>query len=244
MNDKKPEREYLKYGRKYENTRREWLGRKSMGLKFTKEYVDGPEGKEIKWNVRQNNFQEFNSRHTFFPLYDTDNNSFIRLYRLHVAYKNKIKESSTTKEAKKNVVDRKTFRKCILLMNEQLLEDLLKNPEPLKIGNDSLECYMTAGVKKIGARRLPVKMLWTVHNPHHKKTNEYFMFPERQQFFGRLTFKQIKKRFRGMREDPEFLLKYPGYRETYTKKKYNNRDKGLFKEINDKDLSFNMFDDF
>jgi hypothetical protein len=231
-----------KYGKKYENTRKEWLGKKNLGLKIKKEFIGDKEDNNFVWNKRQNNFQEFNSRFTFFPLYDTDNNSFIRLYRLHGDYK-KVKKNGPISESF-NILERNIFRECIIKMNEQLVEELITNPEPLFIDKDVIECYKSMGEKKITQRYLPLRLLWTIHNPFPYNSDEKIIFPKIQQFTGRLTYKQIKKRANNLKQKVDFFFKFPSCEETYSKKKYYSKEKIIFKDIKDNKLSYNMFDDF
>ena len=232
------------YGKMYENTRIQFPAVKSQGIKFTKEIIEVNGEQKIKWHVSNNNFHHFNSRFTFFPLYDTDGNSFIRLHRLHRAYKEK--KLKVPFQKKETIPDINTFKKCLILMNEQLTKEFMSNPDPLVIGKDLIEPYVTAGEKLITTQRLPLRMLWTVNNPYSKNTPEYWMFPSSQKLFGRFTFKNIKANSKQLKEDEQFLLRYPAYKKTrgYNRKYFKSRKKDSFKEIEEKDLSFNMFNDF
>lgn len=230
--------------RLYVTTRKnEIVPRGTGAISFEKEVSASYTNPALKKKIIHHQLrQKFLSQFTFFPLYDCDNNSYIRLYRLHAqfkhSYKNRVKRVITTTE----------FSKCVKILNEYFFHIIIREQEEIKIGTDYLFAFRKRNRYKVSTQRSPVRLLWSVTNPYKSKDPTRLMFPKIKNLIGRPDFKHLKvlaKEF----NTTTLLQDIPYLSETEFVKR--NRDKRLDKTITsefidalESDMDFNMFNDF
>lgn len=250
----------LKHGKKYENTRKNVVLRRNSGKIFRKEIVEDENGEQkIKWvYVETRHLQEFHSRFTFFPLYDTDRNSYIRLYRLHAKYK---KNAFVQSHYENKKLDINTFKKCITLMNKELTKAMITEQQSLEIEGDRFEPYRNGHLTATN-RHFPFFISWLVHTPYKKGTLVQDRFPKAMLLQGRLTYGNMKSYFKEVRKEPLFREKYSWFGQIQNfkdlefkirnKRKQKDREKVKelrqqrkeFLEVEIEKLDYNMFGDY
>lgn len=222
--------ENMKYGKKYKTTRKNVVIPRSSGRRFTKEEETG------KWKLRTVFTGAIDSKYTFFPFYDTDRNSFIRLYRLHKKYKEERKKYGDFYKA--DCVDRNVFKECLLKMNKVLLETLVHEGEKFKIGKDSIEPYKLEG-QPISSNFIPLIFLWIITNPAKVRDEQSLLFPREKFYVGRILAKATKEKYKYLKTDLNFMKGFKTYKQL--KSNYFRKD---YTPVEIEELGYNMFDDF
>lgn len=227
--------ENLKHRKKYKKTRKNGIYSKDS----RSQHYSDPEKRKAQRIY--GSFQTFDSQFTFFPFYDSDNNSFIRLYRLHKQYK---LERDKKEFSKERVVDINTFKDALCKMNYELMTALTHEGEKLEIGKDFIQPYLTEN-RAIKSQRIPIMYIWYLENPHKINSDEYKLHPPFKRYTGKLIAKHIKAKYKDLRTDLDFDKGLLSYRDisyhTYIKYKGNLRNSNKLQTI---DLGYNMFDDY
>ena len=234
----------LKGNRLYKTTRKNHvLPRVSGGRLFKKEisesYIDPTKKKTIYQKVFYNNF---NSQFTFFPLYDTDNNSVIRLKRLHAKWKKSYKKIAN------RICTMSEFSKTIKLMNAELFQMMLRENMELRIDKDTIALFRKKEDYKATTLQSPIRLIWECHNPYPRTNIQQKNFPKIKVLIGRPLFKDLKPLAKEI-NTTDLLNKIPLYRETdYSRRKWNRNKFNIkvdeFVASEEQSTDFNMFNDF
>lgn len=245
MPDKKFNPE-LKGNRLYKSTRRNIILPRDCGGKYYKKKISLSYGnKEKKKTIFQKVFfSNFHSQFTFFPLYDTDNNSYIRLYRLHSKYKNKYKNISN------KTITPTQFGKCIRKINECMFKLMLREQEEIRIRKDVMFIFRKKEDNTITTLQSPLRIFWSIASPFAPKDSnmDKHLFPKVKLLVGRPLFKDLKVLAHELHTTG--LLQTIPY---FTGTEYAKRNPSVngeiqsvsnFIEMEEKTMDFNMFNDF
>ena len=234
----------LRGKRMYKTTRKNHvMPRGTGGTSFIKEVSKSYENPELKKKIIQHNlYSNFLSQFTFFPLYDCDKNSYVRLARLHAQYKKKYKHLA------KRIITTTEFADCVRLLNEYFFNIMLREHEEIKIGKDYMFVFRKKDDYRISTLRSPVRILWSVMNPYAPRDPKRLFFPKMKTLIGRPMFKDLKYLAKEFNLST-LLQEIPLYTET----QYHKQGMGLrtnkkrnpdFIEPQESDMDFNMFNDF
>lgn len=243
----KTKKEYnpeLKGHRLYASTRKNkvvprGIGGSSCIREVSASYTNPELKKKI---IHRNLSQNFLSQFTFFPLYDCDNNSYIRLYRLHAQYKNKYK-----KKAKK-IITTTEFGDCIRILNKYFFNIILREQEEIHIGKDIMFAFRKKNDHRITTQQSPVRFMWSVVNPCSPQNPQRLFFPKIKNLIGRPTFTDLKSLAKEF-NTTTLLQDIPLFTETqyFKNNKKSRLDKKItaeFIEAEESNMDFNMFNDF